>query len=65
MSGREPIVHVRKSMLLGMLDDLDAGRYDAFCETLGAAADRGDEKAVQDLRTLEEMIRAAYAEVRE
>lgn len=27
----------------------------------GAAADRGDEKAVQDLRTLEEMIRAAYA----
>jgi len=21
-------------MLLGMLDDLDAGRYDAFCETL-------------------------------
>jgi hypothetical protein len=34
VSGREPIVHVRKSTLLGMLDDLDAGRYDAFCETL-------------------------------
>ena len=87
MSGREPIVHVRKSTLLGMLDDLDAGRYEALRETLArlldferrkqlsvafsevrdrkvAAAERGDEKAVQELRALEELIRTAYTEVR-